>query len=781
VAERNFLPPDVPDLTGRTDELAALLSVAGRAPGGVLAFAVAGMAGVGKTALAVHAAHRLAGRYPDVQLFVDLHGYSEGYLPLDPAAALGVLLGELGVPGQRIPDGPSDRAALWRAELAGRRALIVVDNAADAEHVLPLVPHGAGCLLIVTSRRRLDGLRAAHTIELDVLPELAALALFAHAVGEAGPASEQPTMPVAEHAALAGHAAAAEHAAAVAEHAAAAEVVRLCGCLPVAIRIAAARLRQRPSLSVAQLADRLRDEHGRLAELTSPDRSVTATFVLSHRQLAPLPRRLFLLLGLVPGPDVDEHAAAALAGPVPVAELRAALDDLLDAHLLMQRRPGRFTFHDLLRQHAARTALQEQTEAQRRAGVTGLLDYYLHTAAAAADQIMRNRRAGAVDVHTVAAHAPVFTGRTQAVDWLLAERVNLMAAINHAAHHGWPTHAWQLAHAMWWFFHLRGYTADLVATQSVALEAVHAASDRRGEATVLTDLGGAFAQSGLPGEAVPLLERALVLHRTGGDRLSEAASLLNLSGAYFRLGQDTAAIDRGYQAREAYRELDDCWGQVTALNNVGIAYNQAGEPGSALARLGEALEIREQLGPAPGLARVLSNYGWSCHLLGRYQEALGYLREALAQNRQSGSRWDEGSILSDMGVTHARLGDFGSAFECHREALAMIKPMAQRGIEGELRNRAGDSHLLAGQFDAALDHYGRASVLAWQAGERYQRAHALDGMAHSHLALGRPDQAHGHWREALAFFTELDHRDADQVRAALASLGDPALGDDVTL
>ena len=741
---RSFLPRDVPDFTGRTAELDEVLAAGRPAAGGALV-CVAGMAGVGKTALAVHAAHRLAPRFPDGQLFVDLHGYSEGYLPVDPAAALGTLLTELGIAGERIPDGLEDRAALWRAELAARRALVVVDNAAGAEQLTQLLPVGAGCLLIVTSRRRLAGIGAASTVELDVLPEQAALTLFAHAVGGARSAAEP---------------------------AAAAEVVRLCGCLPVAIRIAAARLRQRPFWTVAQLAERLGDEHRRLTELTSTDRSVAASFVLSHRQLPEVPRRLFRLLGLVPGPDADEYAAAALAGAVSPPQLRSALADLLDAHLLMQRVPDRVTFHDLLRQHARRSARLADSAAERHAATTRLLDYYLHTAAAAADRIMPNRRAGAVDLCTRPAHAPAFAGRNEAVDWLLAERVNLMAAVSHAAHHGWPRHAWQLAHALWWFFHLRGYTADLLATQSVALSAVHASGDTRGEATVLTDLGGAFAQSGQPAEAVPLLERALALHRAGGDRLSEAAALLNLSGAYFRLGRDVAAIDRGYQARDVYAELGDGWGQATALNNVGIAYNQAGEPGSALARLAEALRIRERLGGSPGLARVLSNYGWSCQLLGRYQDALRCLREALECNRESGSRWDEGSILSDMGVTHARLGDFASAFECHQQALTMIRPMAQRGIEGELRNKAGDSYLLAEEFATALDHYQRASVLAAQAGESYQRARALDGIARCQLALGRLAGARRHWMQALAIFTDLDHRDADQVRAALAGLGD---------
>jgi tetratricopeptide (TPR) repeat protein len=742
VSTGSFLPADVPDFTGRADELGALLSMQQRSTTRVLVCAVEGMAGVGKTALAVHAAHRLAPHYPDGQLFVDLHGYSEGYLPVEPADALSALLAALGVPGDRIPDPLEERAALWRQELTGRRVLVVVDNAADAQHVLPLVPAGPGSLLIVTSRRRLHGLDSVYAIELDVLPEQAALTLFEQAVGDSRVRAEP---------------------------AAAAEVVRLCGSLPVAIRMAAGRLRQHPSVTVAQLAEQLGDEHRGLSELASHDRSVAASFGLSQRQLGPLPRRLFALLGLVPGPDLDDYAAAALAGES-LADVKVALDDLLDAHLLLQRRPGRHTFHDLLRQHARRSAEAELSEVELRAATTRLLDYYLHTAADAADEIKPNRRAGEVDVDTPPTHAPVFGTTAEAVDWLLAERVNLMAAVNHAAHHGWPTHAWQLAHAMWWFFHLRGYTTDLVATQSVALQAVHAAADERGEATVLTDLGGAFAQSGLPSEAVPLLERALGLHRELGDQSSEAAALLNLAGAYYRLGYNAAAIDNGYQAREVYRGLGDRWGEVTALNNVGIAYNQAGEPGSAMARLGEALAIRNRLGRAPGLARVVSNYGWSLTLLGRHAEALALLREALALNRQSGSRWDEGSILSDMGVTHARLGDFTEAFRCHQQALTMIRPMAQRGIEGELRNKAGESYQLAGQHEAALDHYRRALVLAEQAGERYQQARALDGIAQCQAALGSLDDARASWERALVIFTELDHRDADAVRSALSSI-----------
>lgn len=770
VLGRCFLPPDVPVLVGRDGELGALLQMPRRAAKTTVVCAVEGMAGVGKTALAVHAAHRMADDFPDGQFYVDLHGYSDGYLPVEPAAALGALLCQLGVPSDRMPDGVEDRAALWRAELAGLRALVVVDNAADASHVRPLLPLSAGSLLVVTSRRRLHGLDSVYALALDVLSECRAVELFAQSAGCPELAADGAVQ----------------------------QVVRLCGHLPVAIRVAAARLRQCPSWTVAQLAEHLGEERRRLSqpalgepfqpapgELPQLDvpgldgvtiggvtiggvtSGVVASFVLSQRQLTALPRRLFLLLGQVPGPDFDDHVAAALAG-VPLADARRALSELLDAHLLLRRRSCRYAFHDLLRQHARRSAAHEESGAGLQAAAGRLLDYYLHTAAAAADQLMSNRRGRAVDVCTVPRYAPVFTDRAEAMDWLLAERVNLIAAVNHAANHGWPMHAWQLAHALWWFFHLRGHTADLLTTQSVALRAVQTVGDRRGEATALTNLGSGLSQAGRPGDAVPLLERALSLHRGLGDRLSEAGTLLNLGAAYYRVGRHTEAIDCSYQARTVYQELDDQWGEVTALNNVGVAYNQAGEPGSAIVRLTEALRLGERLGPAPGLARMLSNYGRSLTLLGRPAEALGHLRRALAQNRRTGARWDEGTILSDLGLTHARLGEFSEAFRCHQHALAMIGPMAQHGIEGELRNKAGESHRLAGRFDAALEHHQRALALAARAGERYQQACALDGIARCHHELGDAELARRHWQQALVIFDELQHRDAQLVRAALA-------------
>jgi hypothetical protein len=331
------LPGDLSTFTGRDVELTWLLTAArlnadhvdntGNAGNDGVRFAPAilaidGMPGVGKTALAVHAAHRLAGRYADGQLFVDLHGFTQGVAPIDPASALEQMLRGLGVPGERIPPDLDARAALYRTRLADRRMLIVLDNAVDEAQVGPLLPGSAGCLVLLTSRRRLTGIDDVQPLPVDALPLDDALGLFARVTGE------EPTSPTAV------------------------EIVELCGRLPLAIRIAAARLNSRPSWTAADLAGRLRDHRHRLSELDLGSRSVTAAVDLSYQQLTTAQRRMFRLLSLHPGADTDPYAAAALADTA-VRDATRLLDDLTDAHLQQEPTPGRFRFHDLLRAHAA--------------------------------------------------------------------------------------------------------------------------------------------------------------------------------------------------------------------------------------------------------------------------------------------------------------------------------------------------------------------------------------------------------------------------------------------
>jgi hypothetical protein len=354
------LPADPPGFTGRASELDYLLAplpAPGEPPGAVVISAIDGMAGIGKTALAVHAAHRIADRYPDGQLFLDLRGHTQGAAPVDPGQALDRMLRSLGVVAEWVPAQLDDRAALYRSRLAHRRLLLLLDNAVTDDQVAPLLPGTPGCLVLVTSRHRLTGLDPTHGVSLDPLPVPDAVSLFARLAGPLRLAREPPELLV--------------------------EAVELCGRLPLAIRIAATRLRSHPSWRMRHLVDRLRDHRHRLAELALGGRSAAASFDLSYRRLSPDQQRAYRLLGLHPGPDLDPGGAAALLGTT-VAGAGRLLEWLLDAHLLREPVPGRYEFPDLLRAHAASIAHRDEAAAtrqaalgrlaaqQRRAGAAGL-------------------------------------------------------------------------------------------------------------------------------------------------------------------------------------------------------------------------------------------------------------------------------------------------------------------------------------------------------------------------------------------------------------------------
>ncbi|WP_086820742.1 AfsR/SARP family transcriptional regulator [Allokutzneria sp. NRRL B-24872] len=399
-APRSDLPGDVADFTGRAEEIRQLLDISAGTT--VVISAIDGMAGIGKTTLALRAAHQLADRYPDGQLFLDLHGYTEGRQPVEPAAALGSLLCAVGVPTEQIPDSVEERASRWRAELAQRQVLVVLDNAATAAQVRPLLPGTAGSLTLVTSRRRLADLDTACSISLELLPKDDAIALFTRIIGKQR---------------------------ADAEPAATEEVAQLCGYLPLALRIAAARLRARSAWTVAHLAERLRDERRRLAELSVGDRSVAAAFSLSYNDLPPERRRLFRLLGLVPGPHWDAYLAGALTA-THFTEAEEGLEQLLDVHLLTQPSPGRYQLHDLLREHARSVALTEESEDERAAAVDRVLGYYCTAGAKAAQ--MGVTIEGVTDhpfrTDEIETGLPVFPSYDRGISWLRTERPNLLAA-----------------------------------------------------------------------------------------------------------------------------------------------------------------------------------------------------------------------------------------------------------------------------------------------------------------------------------------------------------------
>lgn len=457
------LPADVTAFTGRARELAALdrMSDASAA----MVTAITGMAGAGKTALAVHAAHRLAPHFPDGQLFVDLHGHTRGRAPADPADTLARVLGLLGVPGEAIPPQLADRAALYRSVLAGRKMLVVLDDAVGEEQVRPLLPGTGACRVLVTSRRRLLDLDGARTVPVDVLPEADAILLFTRAAGRERLASAPQEAP--------------------------AEVVRRCGLLPLAIHLAAARLQAHPAWSAGHLLERLREPGRRLGELRAGRRSVAGALELSCRGLAPDGRRAYRLLSLHPGADIVPEAAAALLSTT-VAGVSARLERLLELHLLQEPEPGRYRFHELVRAHAAELAAREESEDGRRAALTRLLDHYSRAASAAMDRLYpyeadtRPHPPAPPAAPPAAVPAP---DPATAAAWLEDEAATLLALARHAAEHGFPEHVRHLAATLHRCLVTRGRYAEAETLQTRALAAARAAAGRTGEMEALLALG----------------------------------------------------------------------------------------------------------------------------------------------------------------------------------------------------------------------------------------------------------------------------------------------------
>uniref|UniRef100_A0AAU2K0J4 Tetratricopeptide repeat protein n=1 Tax=Streptomyces sp. NBC_00049 TaxID=2903617 RepID=A0AAU2K0J4_9ACTN len=729
------LPYDVPDFTGRAAEFARLLScVADEAPAALVVSTVDGMAGVGKTTLAVHAAHHLAARFPDGQLFLDLHAHTAGRGPLEPEVALAGLLRTIGVPPERIPHSPDDRAAVWRDELRDRRVLLVLDNAATAEQVRLLLPGTAGSLVLVTSRRRLADLPGAATLSLDVLPEAEAVALFARVAGP-GRTDDLP--------------------------AEVAEVVSLCGHLPLAIRLAAARLRHRPLWTVADLARRLRRSE-RLAELAVGDQRVAAAFALSYDQLDTAQQRMFRLLGVCPGSDVDAFTAAALAG-IPLAEAERLLESLLDVHLLIQRLPGRYAFHDLVRDYAHNLADADGDGDSAREAVHRLLDYHLHTVALAREAFAPGR----LDTKPTLAHPPYdvpeLSGVRAAIDWCCAERANLLSSVRIAAAHGLPAHAWQITHNLADYLRVGGHHDDSIAAHTAAIDAARRAGDRGAESLTLLNLGVAHWGADQPGAALDCGERALALVRELGDRHREMVTLTRVALFRQRLGDHPAALADVQQALVAVQELDSPREEGVALWLLGHIRYMLGDFAGAIEALAGSLAIARRIGDHFRVPIDLIGIGAAEGKLGRHDEGHRHLQEALVAARQLSDPAIEAKALVELAELDRTRGRTDDALASLGQAFDLLRAVTQPESSSLAHVVAGAVHLDRGEPALALDHQSKALELAAAIDHRCNQAFALDGIGRALAALGRADEAAAHWRRALDLFTRMGLPAADTV------------------
>jgi tetratricopeptide (TPR) repeat protein len=736
------LPRETSWFTGRAVELEGLLAMMpdpGRATAVVIS-SINGMAGIGKTALAVYAAHRMSGRFPDGQLFIDLHGFTRTVAPVEPTEALDRLLRMLGVPGEGIPAELDDRAALWRSTLAGRRMLIVLDNAATEAQVAPLLPGEPGCLVLVTSRRRLAGLEPTHTASLDTLPPADAVTLFA---------------------ATAGH-----HHLTVQSRELVTQAVELCGRLPLAIRIAAARLSNQPVSAVAELVRQLRDEDLRLATLAEPaegGRSVAAALQLSYQRLASGPRRTYRLLGLHPGPEFDAHAAAALGGTT-VGEARRWLDRLRDAHLLQEPVPGRYVFHDLVRAHATHAAAVAESEPDRQAALDRLLDHYRHAAAAAMDIAYPYEREQRPQVPPSRTPGPDLPDPAFALDWLDTELPNLLAAGKYAAAHGAAEHIFHLSGILHRHLRTGGRHHDAGTLHHQALTTARAIGDRVGELDALNGLGRVHRMQGRHEQAADHHEQALQIARETGHGPGELDALTGLGQIHMLQGRHEQAAVYLRRALQIAREIGHRPGELNALGDLGHVHFWQGRYGEAADHFGQALQIARETGHRPGELNSLIGLGHIHKGQARYELATDHFQQGLRIARTIGDRTGQLNALGDLGLVHRMQGRHEQAADYFRRALQIARETGHR--PGELSALTGLSHLhrLQGRYEPAVDHYQQLLTLAQEGGDRNIEFEAWQGMGRLSHATGHLDEAIIHHERALALAGELGQPE-DQVRA----------------
>jgi tetratricopeptide (TPR) repeat protein len=680
VAVPRQLPAGAAGFAGRAAELAALTSHVDRSAGAggtVVISAVDGMAGIGKTTLAVCWAHQVADRFPDGQLYVNLRGFDPAGPPMAPAEALRGFLDAFEVAPERIPLGLDAQSSLYRSILAGRRVLVVLDNAREAAQVRPLLPGSPGCFVVVTSRARLTSLIAAEgarPLTVDLLSVAEAGELLARRLGPARVAAEPGPVE---------------------------EIIALCARLPLALSVVAARAAMHPGFSLAALAEELRRTRGGLQAFEGGEVSddVRTVFSWSYQRLDTAHARLFRLLGLHPGPDVTAAAAASLAG-LDIAPVRRALAELARCHLVAEQVPGRFGFHDLLRAYATELVGTHETDGEQSAARQRMLDHYLHTAHRA--NLLLHPRWDPITLSAplpgVVAEQPA--DHAGALAWFEAEYAVLLAAVQLAATTGPPTHAWQLPRTLAEFSVRRGHWADWAAAENTALSAARRHGDKPGQARAHRGLGRALAWLGRYGEAHDHLQQAVDLFAELGDAAGQAGSHNVISVVFEHQGSAAEALAHAQRALDLVRDLDSPQGLAHALNNVGWYHALLGRPEQALPHCRQALVLYRQVGDRSGESKTLDSLGYAHHLLGQYDQAVAYFQQAIPISREVGDRHSQAARLNHLADARHAAGDRDAAREAWKQALDILDQL------GVVRAGIGPGFPDADEINAKLHHLG---------------------------------------------------------------------------
>jgi tetratricopeptide (TPR) repeat protein len=608
-----------------------------------------GTAGVGKTALAVHWAHQIAHRFPDGQLYINLRGFHPRMAPMVPHEAISGFLNALGLAPEQTPEGVDARAGLYRSLVAGRRVLIVLDDAASTEQVRPLLPGTPGCYVIVTSRNRLTGLvavEAAHPLTLDVLSGTEARELLVHRLGRARVAAEAGAVEA---------------------------ITSQCARLPLALAIVAAHAAIHPNFALSTVSAELSAHRNGVRPLggSGAETDVRTTFSWSYERLSPAAARLFRLIGLLPGADFGLAAASSLDGR-PAGATRSALAELAEAHLITERVPGRFTMHDLLRAYANELAEIIDDGEARHLALRRAVDHYLRSAYRASTLIYPHRYPIALTASAPGVEVIELGDGSAALLWFAEEHPVLLAVLERAASEGLVAHTWQLASALSTFLDRRGHWHDWVSTQHRALASAERGGDLRGQAHAHGSLGLAYNRLKRYDEAHDHLDRGYQLFCELGDVLGQAYIHLRMSLVADGQADMGAALNHAEQALELYRAAGHRIGQGQALNSIGWYRAQMGDFAAAVSRCEQAVSLHRELGDREGVANALDSLGFAHHNLGQFATAIACYQEALDALRGRGDPYYETITLTHMGDTYEAAGDTEAARGVWVESLTIL-------------------------------------------------------------------------------------------------------------
>lgn len=739
------LPGDIADFTGRADQITLLreLLTSGRQLT-VVVSGIAGKAGVGKTTLAVHVAHQLLEQFPDGQLYANLRGAEAN--PVDAAELLARFLRALGVDGQAIPDTMEERAGLYRSRLAGKRILVLLDNAASQAQLRPLLPGTPGCAVLVTSRARLVGVPGTTLVELDILEPAQAVELLARLAGRRR---------------------------AAAEPGAAEEIARLCGYLPLAVRIAGARLAARPHWSLARLAAALADEQNRLDELTLGDLEVRSSLALSYGGLDSVARVAIRRLGLLEAPDFAAWVAAAVLD-VSLPEAERVIEHLVDAQLLDVAGDDltghtRYRFHDLIRVYARERALAEEPELARTAAVRRACGGWM----ALAEHAYRIHCGG--DYFVLHGSAPRWRMSPAEAErhlirplaWFEAERLGLVAAVHDAARAGFDELCWDLATTATLLFEVRSYYDDWRDTHDCALGATRGVGNRRGEAVALIGLGALSLAQHRYDEAAEFGTAAAALCKQAADRHGLAFALQTIARADRYRGRYDAVLDRYGRARWLLRQTGDRGAEAYLLGCIGQVHLQRGHPERARRHLEEGLRISQDSGSLRGRAQLLYWLGELKLDDGALEPAGQAFRQLLILVRELGDLRGEAHALHGLADVHLRQGRCNDAHVCLNEVLRISRDVGERNVETRALLSYGELLRARGLLDQAVTHVQQALDIAREIDVPLLVAKALHSLGTVYDNAKRPEAASAAWHEALALFIDLDAPDAQHVAARI--------------